>query len=96
MTQTKFFVLIDQQKLICYNQPRSLLMQNKQVINKDGKILEALMGGMFRIELDDSSVVIASISGKMRKSRIRVLPGDRVRMEFSPHDLSRGRIVYRL
>ncbi|HLD50796.1 translation initiation factor IF-1 [candidate division WWE3 bacterium RIFOXYC1_FULL_40_10] len=71
-------------------------MQNKQVINKDGKILEALMGGMFRIELDDSSVVIASISGKMRKSRIRVLPGDRVRMEFSPHDLSRGRIVYRL
>ena len=71
-------------------------METKETIKKDGKIVEALMGGMFRIQMVDESIVLATISGRMRKARIRVLPGDKVRVEFSPHDLTRGRISYRL
>jgi len=71
-------------------------MESKDVIKKDGKVVEALMGGMFRVGMDDETFVLATISGKMRKAHIRVLPGDKVRMEFSPHDLTRGRIIFRL
>jgi len=71
-------------------------MDTKDVVKKDGRVREALMGGMFRIELDDGNEALAIISGKMRKMHIRVLPGDKVRVEFSPHDLTRGRIVFRL
>jgi translation initiation factor IF-1 len=71
-------------------------MNTKEVVTKDGKIVEALMGGMFRIAVEDEQDVLAVISGKMRKAHIRVLPGDKVRVEFSPHDLTRGRITYRL
>ncbi len=71
-------------------------MNTKEVVTKDGKIVEALMGGMFKIVVDDEQNVLAVISGKMRKAHIRVLPGDKVRVEFSPHDLTRGRITYRL
>jgi translation initiation factor IF-1 len=71
-------------------------MNTKEVVTKDGRIREALMGGMFRIELDDNQEALAVISGKMRKKHIRVLPGDKVRVEFSPQDLTRGRIMYRL
>lgn len=68
----------------------------KDVTTKDGKVTEALMGGMFKIELSDGNTALAVISGKMRKAHIRVLPGDGVKVEFSPHDLTRGRITYRL
>jgi translation initiation factor IF-1 len=68
----------------------------KEVVVKDGRAVESLMGGMFKIELDDGQTCLAMISGKMRKAHIRVLPGDKVRVEFSPHDLTRGRITYRL
>ena len=71
-------------------------MNTKEVITKNGKITEALMGGMFKIEFEDESIALAMISGKMRKMHIRVLPGDKVKVEFSPHDLTRGRIIYRL
>jgi translation initiation factor IF-1 len=71
-------------------------MSTKDVVTRDGKVKEALMGGMFRIEMDGNEEALAVISGKMRKMHIRVLPGDRVRVEFSPHDLTRGRITYRL
>jgi translation initiation factor IF-1 len=71
-------------------------MSTKDVVTKDGRVKEALMGGMFRIELDEQHEALAVISGKMRKMHIRVLPGDRVRIEFSPQDLTRGRIMYRL
>lgn len=71
-------------------------MSTKDVVTKDGKVRESLMGGMFRIELDAGEEILAVISGKMRKMHIRVLPGDKVRVEFSPHDLTRGRIMYRL
>lgn len=70
-------------------------MSTKNVITKDGKVVEALQGGMFKIELEDETVALATISGKMRKFHIRILPGDKVKVEFSPHDLTRGRISYR-
>lgn len=68
---------------------------SKEVITKDGIVKESLTAGMFKIELDNEEVALASLSGKIRKFRIRILTGDKVRVEFSPHDLSRGRIVYR-
>jgi len=71
-------------------------MDTKEVIIKEGLVKEALMGGMFRVELSDSTEVLASLSGKIRKNRIRVFAGDKVRLEFSPHDLNLGRITYRL
>ncbi len=67
----------------------------KEVITKDGVVKEAMMGGMFKIEFPDETIALASLSGKMRKFKIRILPGDKVKVEFSPHDLERGRISYR-
>ncbi len=71
-------------------------MSTKEVIKKDGKIIETLMSGMFKVQFDDETTALAMISGKMRKQHIRVLVGDRVKIEFSPHDLTRGRITFRL
>ncbi len=70
-------------------------MSTKNVITKDGDVIEALVGGLFKVEFDDESIALATISGKIRKFRIRILPGDKVKVEFSPHDLTRGRITYR-
>jgi translation initiation factor IF-1 len=67
--------------------------QEKLVL--DGKITEALPNTSFRVELENGHTVLAYLSGKMRKFYIRVLLGDRVRVELSPYDLERGRIVYR-
>ncbi len=64
-------------------------------ITVEGTIVEALPGTQFRVELDNGHEVLAYLSGKMRKYYIRILLGDRVRVEISPYDLSRGRIVYR-
>ena len=61
----------------------------------EGKTVEALKGGHFRIELDNGHEVLGHLSGKMRKHHIRILPGDRVQVEVSAYDLSRGRITYR-
>ena len=69
---------------------------SKELVKRDGLVKEALQGGLFRIELEDGSAVLAVLSGKTRKFHIRILPGDKVRVEFSPHDLTRGRISYRL
>lgn len=71
-------------------------MDTKEVIIKEGLVKEALMAGMFKVELEDGVEVLASLSGKIRKNRIRVFAGDKVKLEFSPHDLSLGRITYRL
>jgi len=65
------------------------------VIEVEGTIVEALPNTMFRVELENGHRVLATISGKMRQHYIRILPEDRVVMELSPYDLSRGRIVYR-
>lgn len=71
------------------------MSSTKKVITKDGIVQESLQGGMFKVELEDESVALATISGKMRKFHIRILPGDKVKVEFSPHDLTRGRISFR-
>ena len=68
---------------------------SKEVIEVEGKVVEALPNAMFRVELDNGHRVLAHISGKMRMYYIRILPGDRVKMELSPYDLNRGRITYR-
>lgn len=65
-------------------------------IEVDGIVQEALPNAMFKVELDNGHVVLAHISGKMRKFYIRILPGDRVKVELSPYDLTRGRITYRM
>jgi len=64
-------------------------------IDMEGTVVEALPGTQFRVELDNGHTVLAYLSGKMRKYYIRILLGDRVRVELSPYDLTRGRIVYR-
>ena len=64
-------------------------------IQVDGTVIEALPGTQFRVRLENDHEVLAYLSGKMRKYYIRILLGDRVRVEMSPYDLSRGRIVYR-
>ncbi|MBL7064805.1 MAG: translation initiation factor IF-1 [Anaerolineae bacterium] len=61
----------------------------------EGTVIEALPGTQFRVRLDNGHVVLAYLSGKMRKYYIRILLGDRVRLELSPYDLNRGRIIYR-
>lgn len=70
--------------------------QKKDVIEVEGIVVEALPNAMFRVELDNGYRVLAHISGKIRLNFIRILPGDRVKIELSPYDLTRGRIVRRL
>ena len=70
-------------------------MAKQEAIEQDGVIVEALSNAMFRVELSNGHVVTAHISGKMRMFYIKILPGDRVKMEMSPYDWSKGRIVYR-
>jgi translation initiation factor IF-1 len=70
-------------------------MPKQVAIEKDGTIIEALSNAMFRVELDNGHVIIAHISGKMRMHYIRILPGDRVRVEMSMYDLTKGRISFR-
>jgi len=70
-------------------------MSKEDGIEVEGKVVEPLPNAMFRVELENKHRVLAHISGKMRKHFIRILPGDRVLVELSPYDLTRGRIVYR-
>ncbi|MDR1887352.1 MAG: translation initiation factor IF-1 [Prevotellaceae bacterium] len=70
-------------------------MAKQAAIEQDGTIVESLSNAMFRVELDNGHVIIAHISGKMRMHYIKILPGDRVKVEMSPYDLSKGRISFR-
>lgn len=70
-------------------------MAKEEAIAVEGKVLETLPNAMFRVQLDNGHNVLAHISGKMRMYYIKILPGDRVTVELSPYDLSRGRITYR-
>ena len=74
---------------------RNLNMAKKDLIKQDGVIEEALSNAMFRVRLENDHLIVATISGKMRMNYIRILPGDKVAVEMSPYDLSRGRITYR-
>jgi translation initiation factor IF-1 len=70
-------------------------MSKQEGVQVEGTVIEPLPNAMFRVELENGHVVLAHISGKMRMNFIRILPGDKVTVELSPYDLSRGRIVYR-
>ena len=70
-------------------------MPREDSIEVEGKVIEPLPNAMFRVELENGHRVLAHISGKMRMNYIRILPGDKVKVELSPYDLTRGRIVYR-
>ena len=68
---------------------------SKEVIELTGTIVETLPGTQFKVELENGHIIIAHVAGKMRKHFIRILPGDKVLVELSPYDLTRGRITYR-
>ena len=70
-------------------------MAKEELIEVEGIVKESLPNAMFRVELENGHIVLAHISGKIRKHFIRILPGDKVKLELSPYDLSRGRITYR-
>lgn len=70
-------------------------MSKADVIEVEGTVLEKLPGAMFKVELENKHVVLAHISGKLRMNYIRILPGDKVTIELSPYDLSKGRIIWR-
>lgn len=70
-------------------------MSKQSLIEQDGTIVEALSNAMFRVELENGHILIAHISGKMRMHYIKILPGDKVKLEMSPYDLTKGRITYR-
>jgi translation initiation factor IF-1 len=70
-------------------------LAKEQAITVEGRVLEPLPNAMFQVELDNGHKVLAHVSGKMRMHFIKILPGDRVTLELSPYDLTRGRIIYR-
>lgn len=71
-------------------------MAKEELIETEGKIIEALPNAMFKVELENGHIVLAHVSGKMRMNFIRILPGDKVKLELSPYDLTRGRITFRV
>lgn len=71
------------------------MKKKDDVVRVDGTIIETLPNAMFRVEIDGGHIVLGHVSGKMRMNYIRILPGDRVAIELSPYDLTRGRIVLR-
>jgi len=73
----------------------SAIAEKEQKIEVEGEVLEAYRNGMYRIALDNGHETLGYTAGKMRRYRIRILPGDRIKVELSPYDLSRGRIIYR-
>ncbi|MCI7275601.1 MAG: translation initiation factor IF-1 [Lachnospiraceae bacterium] len=70
-------------------------MSKTDVIEIEGKVVEKLPNAMFKVELENGHIVLAHISGKLRMNYIRILPGDKVTLEMSPYDLSKGRIIWR-
>ncbi len=71
-------------------------MAKEELIETEGVVVEALPNAMFRVELENKHIVLAHVSGKMRMNFIRILPGDKVKLELSPYDLTRGRITFRV
>lgn len=71
-------------------------MAKEDLIEVEGVVVEALPNTMFRVEIQEGHVVLAHLGGKLRKNFIRILPGDKVKMQLSPYDLERGRITYRM
>jgi len=72
------------------------MIRDKDVIELEGEVTEALPNAMFRVKLETGQLILAHVSGKIRRHWIRILPGDKVKLELSPYDLTRGRITYRM
>lgn len=72
-----------------------MMVKDKDVIELEGSVTEALPNALFRVKLETGQMVLAHVSGKIRKNFIRILPGDKVKVELSPYDLTRGRITFR-
>ncbi|XVF51389.1 hypothetical protein PTKIN_Ptkin04bG0181300 [Pterospermum kingtungense] len=86
----------DRERVVKSKFERTVAKQGDKKFVHEGLITESLPNGMFRVLLDNQDLILGYISGKIRKNFVRVLPGDRVRVELSPYDLTKGRIVYRL
>lgn len=71
------------------------MAKEKEVIELVGTVVEALPGTQFRVELENGHIIIAHVAGRMRKNYIRLVPGDKVKVELTPYDLTKGRITYR-
>jgi len=80
---------------IINNIKRGAYVAKEEAIEVEGIVKESLPNTMFRVELDNGHLILAHLSGKMRKHYIRIVPGDKVRVALSPYDLTRGRIIYR-
>ena len=72
------------------------MIKDKDVIELEGEVTEALPNALFRVKIETGQLILAHVSGKIRRHWIRILPGDRVKVELSPYDLTRGRITYRM
>ena len=72
------------------------MVKDKDVIELEGEVVESLPNALFRVKVETGQIILAHVSGKIRKHFIRILPGDKVKMELSPYDLTRGRITFRL
>ena len=81
--------------LLYVSREKDVLVKKEDAIELEGTVTEPLPNAMFRVELENGASVLCSISGKIRLNYIRILPGDRVVVEISPYDLTRGRITYR-
>lgn len=77
------------------NQIKEKMSDTKEVIEVEGTVLETLPNAMFKVELENGHIILAHISGKMRMHYIKILPGDKVTVEMTPYDLTKGRITYR-
>jgi len=89
---------VDEEHRVNYQECKKSLrfnMAKQASIEQDGTIIEALSNAMFRVELENGHIITAHISGKMRMYYIKILPGDRVKVEMSPYDLTKGRITFR-
>ncbi len=78
-----------------YATEEDIISTKEEKIELEGEVLEAFPNGMFKVKLDNGHETLGYTAGKMRRFRIRILPGDRIKLELSPYDLNRGRITYR-
>ena len=87
-------ILVAESALV-WSTKKSRMSKKEEPLEVEGVVTQALANTKFRVQVDDGPEVMATVAGKMRKHFIRIVPGDRVRVELSPYDLSKGRIVYR-
>jgi len=90
------FYCLNEKNFKYFSRRRPLTQKNVDLIEMEGVVTQCLSNGMFRVKLENGFLVLAHVSGKIRRNYIRILLGDRVAVELSPYDLTRGRITYRL